>query len=99
MTKLIKQWRTSGRPATSFADAHGITRAKFEYWKTRLGVPRRRRTRRPSAGFVPVRLVEPTGGDHSMCEVLLASGDRLVIRGAMPLELVRGVLEALRAQC
>lgn len=99
MTRLIKRWRGSGRPASSFAAEHGITRAKFEYWKTRLGVPRRRRANGKASGFVPVRLVEHANGEDAVCEVVLASGDRLLIRAGMPLELARGLLGALRAGC
>lgn len=39
MSQLIKAWRSSGRSATSFAAEHGVTRAKFEYWKARLKGP------------------------------------------------------------
>jgi hypothetical protein len=91
MSRLIDEWRTSGRTATAFAAENGITRAKFEYWKARLGV--REGTGRRVPGFVPVQLV---GEGRAGCEVVLANGNRLVIREAVSLELLQGLIGALR---
>lgn len=99
MAHLIKRWRASGRTASSFAGEHGITRAKFEYWKTRMGVPRRGRGRKAPSGFVPIRVVEHANAEGAVCEVILASGDRLVIRAGAAVELARGLLDALREGC
>jgi hypothetical protein len=98
MLRLIERWRSSGRTAVAFATEHGITRAKFEYWKRRLGVPGRKGRRLPGPGFVPVRLVgsaEPA----ATLEVVLARGDRLIIREAISAELLRAVIKMLREGC
>jgi len=96
MSRLIEQWGASGRTAKAFAAENGITRAKFQYWKARLGVREGNRRRVP--GFVPVQLVG-SGEGRAACEVVLASGDRLVIREAISLEVLRGLIRALREGC
>jgi hypothetical protein len=93
MVRLVELWRSSGRPALSFAAEHGVSRSKFEYWKRRLAVPRSRGEKPP--GFMPVRLVS----SDPACEVVFANGDRLVLREAVSAEMLRGLIGALRGGC
>jgi hypothetical protein len=94
MAALVRGWRTSGETQAAFASRHGITRAKFGYWQRQLrstrGVPE-------DAGFAAVHVV-PTPGviAPGVVDVVLASGDRLVIRAGASLPVVRVVLSAFR---
>ncbi len=95
MSQLIKAWRSSGRSATSFAAEHGVTRAKFEYWKARLKGPGGNPKALPTPSFVPVEVI----AGAVPLEVVLSSGDRLLIRDGSSVEILREVLRALRGEC
>ena len=95
MVRLVELWRSSGRPALSFAAEHGVSRSKFEYWKRRLGVPGRKGGKEKGPSFMPVRLVS----SDPACEVVFANGDRLVLREAVSAEVVRSLIGALRGGC
>jgi hypothetical protein len=100
MTALVAQWRREGGAAMAFAARHGITRAKFEYWKRRVS---------PSAGesacasvsaveFRPVRLVGASA-ERGDLEVALATGDRVVVHAGASADMVWSVIRALRERC
>ena len=96
MIRMIGAWKSSGRTASSFAADHGVTRAKFEYWKRQLkGAPGSRETLR-APSFVPVQVIGPGAAP---LEVVLANGDRLLIPEGLSIETVRAVLGALRERC
>ena len=57
LRELVARWEGSGEPAAAFARRHGLTRAKFSYWRGQLSAsakPRRRGRR--AVSFAPVRL-------------------------------------------
>ncbi len=96
MSRLIEAWKSSGRSAASFAAEHGVTRAKFEYWKGRLKGPGENRKALSAPSFVPVQLIGPGA---AALEVVLRTGDRLLIRDGFSVEILREVLRALRGGC
>jgi hypothetical protein len=54
MTALVRQWEHSGETRAVFARRHGLTLARFDYWKRRL---RREATASVVTTFAPVRIV------------------------------------------
>jgi hypothetical protein len=92
MTPLIEAWRTSGETRRVFATRHGISLPKFDYW-TRQCAPERAKSHRRAARFAAVAVVPPTV-DAGVIELVLARGDRLVVRSGADVALVRAVLSA-----
>jgi hypothetical protein len=94
MAALVRAWKPSGETQAAFASRHGITWAKFGYWQRRLGLTR---AVPDGAGFAAVHVVAPPAPiAPGVVDVVLASGDRLVVRAGAPLPMVRVVLSALR---
>ena len=98
MTRLVTQWRASGEPQARFARRHGVRPWTLWYWSRKQAgaAP----SRRPHPTFVPVQVVtEPTPQAGRAIEVVLVSGERLVIPDGVSSERLRAVLTALRAAC
>jgi hypothetical protein len=92
MAPLVEAWRTSGETRRVFASRHGISLPKFDYWARQFLPPRPKTKRAPGAGFAAVAVVPPT--EAGAIEVVLARGDRLVVRAGADVALVRAVLLA-----
>ena len=76
---------------------HGVTLSCFDYWRRQV-LDGRQDDR--TVAFAPVRVVAddpPTGA--GVIDVVLASGERMVIREGASGDLVRAVIAALRASC
>jgi hypothetical protein len=104
MRAVLERWRRSGESAAAFCRRHGIKPQKLSYWKRALGlgapVVRRRSAPRRAVDFVPVRLVGPgDGAREGALEIVLASGDRVVLREGVSGELLRAALVVLRERC
>ena len=98
MARLVAQWRASGVSRASFARRHHIPAWTFWYWCRKLSAePRVESDGTPPATFVPVRMVvEP---DAAAIEMVLSSGERLLVRTGASADLVRAVVMALRSPC
>ena len=97
MTALVRQWETSNEPRQVFAQRHGLTVARFDYWKRRV---RQAVAEAPRVTFAPVEVVEDVAtGGGAVIELVLVSGERLLIPSGAASEQVRVVLAALRASC
>jgi hypothetical protein len=95
METLVRQWETSGESRRAFARRHGLTVSRFDYWKRQV-----RQASPEAVAFAPVRVLEegePRAGRS--VEVVLASGDRIVVPAGASVDLLRTVLAALRASC
>ena len=102
MRVLVERWRRSGEPAAAFCRREGVHPQRLSYWKRALGfagpVIRRRRMPRRAPSLVPVQVLGGSGTTGSL-EILLASGDRVVLREGVSLELLRNALTVLRERC
>jgi transposase-like protein len=99
MARLVAQWRASGESGASFARRHQIAAWTFWYWCRKLSAKPRIESdgTPPAATFVPVRMaVEP---DVPAIEMVLSSGERLLVRTGASADLVRAVVMALRPPC
>jgi hypothetical protein len=68
------------------------------YWCRKLSAKPRKSDGTPPATFVPVRMaVEPE--DVPAIEMVLSSGERLLVRTGASADLVRAVVMALRPPC
>jgi hypothetical protein len=104
MRAVLEGWRRSGESAAAFCRRHGIKPQKLSYWRRALGlaapVVRRRFAPRRGVDFVPVRLVGASDGvTAGALEIVLASGDRVVLREGVSRELLREALVILRERC
>ena len=97
MRALVQQWETSGELRKEFASRHGLTLARFDYWKRRV---RREASAVARVEFAPVRLVtDPTPSDRGVIQVVLATGERLTIGDGTSVDLLRAVVSVLRPSC
>ncbi len=98
-TQLVAQWRASGEVNAAFARRHGVHPRTFWGWCHEEP----RDQGRPTAadvGLVPVTLRQ--GADEAWgtdVEIVLASGDRVSLRGALTGEVLAHVVTALRRPC
>jgi hypothetical protein len=107
MAGMLREWKGSGEPATSFAIRRGITAAKFFYWKRVLGAGvETGRSRR----FVPVRLDGAASagltadamqwkGGEGFVEIILDSGARVLVSEGASEETLRRAIRVLRERC
>lgn len=99
MRATVERWQRSGMSAASFSRREGIQARRLSYWKRVLGVavPRRRVVGRPR--LTPVQVVDLGLAAAASIEVVLAGGERLVVREGVSPDLLRGVLDVLRERC
>ena len=97
MLPLVEAWRASGESRRVFASRHDVSLPKFDYWARQLAPPRGRVTR-STGGFAAVAVVPPAEAP-GILEVVLARGDRLIVRVGADAALVRTVLSTLAARC
>jgi transposase len=91
----VEKWRKSGLTAEQFAERSGWSARSLRWWKWRLGL-------RPS-GAAPafVEVVAPLGPEPvpgGAFEVVLASGDRVVVPVAFDPDGLRTLLSALEGR-
>jgi hypothetical protein len=105
MEGALARWRRSGLSAAAFCRREGLAPQVLSYWKRALARPTeavvcRRGAVRP-VGLVPVRLVGSAEGVVTAggLEIVLASGDRLLVREGVSRELLRNALMVLRERC
>jgi hypothetical protein len=99
---LVARWEGSGEPAATFARRHGLTRAKFSYWRGQLAAGRKPRRRESEAvSFAPVQLVrdELAPGTTPSLEIKLSGGDVLRIGSEVSADRLREVVAVLRDRC
>ena len=99
ITQLVAAWRASGTASAAFARRHGHHPRTFWGWCRRerddQGQPSTAAVR-----FVPVTVVKGTNeASWSDVEIVLASGDRVCVRGGVTAELFAHVVMALRRPC
>jgi transposase-like protein len=96
---LVAAWRASGTTNAAFARRHGIHPRTFWGWCQREPGDQAHPSAAP-VRFVPVTLVEGAAeGSRSEVEIVLASGDRVCVRGGLSAELLAHVVMALRRPC
>jgi hypothetical protein len=97
MAALVRAWEIGSESRHAFARRHGLTVARFDYWKRRV---RQAAPAEAPVSFVPVQVVSdaprPVAG---AIEVVLVSGERLTLPAGVSSDQVRVVLAALRAPC
>jgi hypothetical protein len=106
MADLVRRFEGSGQSGAAFCGRHRLRPQQLSYWRRVLGrgkkaaKPARRRQPGRAASFTPVRVI---GAGVPMVgtgvEVTLPGGERLVVRPGTPKDLVREVVEVLRARC
>jgi hypothetical protein len=97
MTALVRQWETSSDSRQVFARRHGLTVACFDYWKRRV---RQAAAEEPPVRFAPVHVLPDAAPRVApTIEVVLVSGERLMIPTDVSSDQVRAVLAALRSSC
>ena len=93
MEGLVERWRRSGQSVSAFCRKQRISRDKLVYWRRRLAGG-------GAAGegteLAPVRLIRSGPVDDGRLEIVLGTGDRLLVREGISPELLRDVVAVLR---
>ena len=93
MEALAKRWPLSGETQAAFAARHGVSRTKLRYWLRRTGGTRRQRP----VGFAPVQVMPFRHGEpEGAVEIVVGTGERVVVRPGTSPEALRTVLAVLR---
>jgi transposase-like protein len=97
MTALVRQWEAGGETREAFARRHGLTVSQLDYWKRQV---RQAEPSDAAVRFTAVRVRDdqPTPA-RDRVEVVLRTGERIVVRDGASIDLLRTVLAALRASC
>jgi hypothetical protein len=91
MTALVRRWRAGTDTQAAFAARYGLSVGTLRYWIRRV----------PSSDapvFAPVQVVA-AGSEATAIEVVLLSGERVIVRGGATADVLQTVLAALRAAC
>jgi hypothetical protein len=102
MRSLVERWQTSGEPAKRFAERHGISPYKFQYWRAEFGqVKSRKKAEVRAAAFAPVRVLADgrEGGAGAALEIRLAGGDVIRCGHEVAIERLSAVVRVLRERC
>lgn len=106
MRALVMRWREEGGiSAAAFAAKHGVSVAKFGYWRRRLAAvagaatPKRRERSAPQVEFRPVQVLPAAAFGGATVEIALAGGERVLVHHGASGEMVSAVLSALRTRC
>ena len=99
MERLVARWRASGETLSGFARRHGVSRDKLQYWSQKLSSISSGRGGNGESALVPVQLLGGAEGREAALEIVLTGGERVLVRAALPVDLVQGVISALRERC
>lgn len=93
MEALVRRWPSSGETQAAFAARHGISRTKLRYWLRRTGGA----GGSVSVAFAPVQVTASRdAGDEVVIEIVVGTGERVVVRSGASPEVLRMVLAVLR---
>ena len=96
MLALAQRWQTSTDSQETFARRHGLSRSALQYW-LRQGAAR---VASEAAAFAPVQVTSPVVvGGGAAVEILLVSGERVVVPADASADQLRVVLAVLRPSC
>jgi hypothetical protein len=95
MTALVRRWPAGRETQAAFAARHGISRTKLRYWLRRL---RSSNERPPSIDFAPVRVMPSPSVDGTI-EIVLVTGDRVLVSNGVSAISLHAVISVLRGSC
>ena len=97
MLALVREWETSGESRRVFAEREALSLPRFDYSRQQL---RRERERERGETFAPVRVVaDETAAAMGAVEIVVATGDRVIIRAGVTPALLRAIVGVLRPPC
>jgi hypothetical protein len=97
MLALAQRWQSGTDTQEAFARRHGVSRSALQYWLRQSAA----QVTPEAVAFAPVQVTTPPrgGGAGEAVEIVLVSGERVVVPPQASADQVRMVLAALRASC
>jgi hypothetical protein len=95
MRTLVGRWRKEGGSGAAFAARHGVSAAKFGYWRRLLAGRGKLDGEALPVEFQPVRLV----GASAMLEIAFATGERVLVHEGVSMVTLTAAITALRSRC
>lgn len=89
--RVVAAWRRSGLSASAFARKYGVHEKRLLRWRRRVSEP-------VVSRFHPVQVERSSAPVAAPIEVVLAGGERLVVREGFDPILLRQVLETLESR-
>jgi hypothetical protein len=105
MRGVLARWRRSGLSAAAFCRQEGMAPQTLWYWKHALGSTSQvvvgASQVSPGVDLVPVRVMNHVAGGRAPgeLEIMLASGERVMVHKGVSSQLLREVLTMLRERC
>ena len=91
MGTLVRQWPSSGETQAAFAARHGVSATKLRYW-----VRRAASNATGPVAFASVQVIEPERDGAGVLEIVLGTGERVMVPPNVSTEFLRRLLTALR---
>lgn len=95
MLAVAQRWQASTETQDTFARRQGLSRSALQYWVRRLAAG----PADAAQGFTPVQVTEVPSTADVAVEVVLVSGERVVVPAQASAEQLRVVLSVLRPSC
>lgn len=96
----IEAWRASGKPLSTWAREHGLSRDALEYWKRRFPMPRRASLPTRPLTLIPIPLGAPAGSVVAPIEMTVGrSGVRVILPLVFDATSLGRLLDVLEARC
>jgi hypothetical protein len=96
--QLVAEWRVSGEPKATFARRHGVHPRTFWGWCREAAEPSTVADVAVPV-FVLVAVVDTEDAGARALEIVLTSGDRVCLRGALTRDWLASAVAALRRAC
>lgn len=95
MLAVARRWQASTETQDRFARRQGLSRSALQYWVRRLAAE----SAAAAQAFTPVHLTEVPSVAAAAVEVVLVSGERVVVPAHASADQLRVVLAVLRPSC
>lgn len=99
MLALAQRWSAGTETQERFAGRHGLSGSALQYWVRQMTATQRTISTTPGPAFAPVQLTAAGVVADAAVEVVLVSGERVVVPPQASAEHLRVVLSVLRPSC
>lgn len=96
---LAQRWYTGTETQEQFAQRHGLSRSALQYWVRQMTATPTTVATGSAPAFAPVQLTAPPVIADAAVEVVLVSGERVVVPPHASADQLRVVLSVLRPSC
>jgi hypothetical protein len=96
ITKLIDQWKASGKSKKAFCSEHGLKYYSFIEWTSKLGLKElrgKRASKELSSPFIPIALSSVPNSNSPMIEISYPGGRKVSFYTHVDVQLLKTLLQ------